>query len=108
LSYEIFYKDTLRTAFYDAFSYDKNGRGIAISDPTNKKKATLEFTKKNYNQDDGIIPLYNDEAKLILQPNTNIATVGNTVWMQQVAKLLGFLNSPGTSLFIGMFSVHHL
>jgi hypothetical protein len=67
LSYEIFYKDTLRTAFYDAFSYDKNGRGIAISDPTNKGKATFRlFTKKNYKQDDGII-LCTTKAKLILQ-----------------------------------------
>ena len=47
LSYEIFYKDTLRTAFYDAFSYDKNGRGIAISDPTKNNKAYFRiFTKK--------------------------------------------------------------
>jgi len=82
LSYEIFYKDTLRTAFYDAFSYDKNGRGIAISDPTNKGKATFRlFTKKNYNQDDGIIPLYNDGEAHFAASNTNIATVGNTVWI---------------------------
>ena len=82
LSYEIFYKDTLRTAFYDAFSYDKNGRGIAISDPTKKNKAYFRtFTKKNYNQDDGIIPLYNEGEAHFAASNTNIATVGNTVWI---------------------------
>lgn len=82
LSYEIFYKDTLRTAFYDAFSYDKKGRGIAISDPTNKGKATFRlFTKKNYKQDDGIIPLYNEGEAHFAASNTNIATVGNIVWI---------------------------
>lgn len=82
LSFEIFYKDTLRTAFYDAFSYDKNGRGIAISDPTNKGKATFRFfTKKNYKHHDGIIPLYNEGEAHFAASNTNIATVGNTVWI---------------------------
>ena len=87
LSYEIFYKDTLRTAFYDAFSYDKKGRGIAISDPTNKGKATFRlFTKKNYKQDDGIIPLYNEGEAHFAASNTNIATVGNTVWIASGGK----------------------
>lgn len=106
MSYEIFYKDTLRTAFYDAFSYDKNGRGIAISDPTKKNKAYFRTFTKNYNQDDGIIPLYNDGAHFAAS-NTNIATVGNTVWIATGGKTSRILNSPGTNLFIGMFSVHH-
>lgn len=82
LENEVFYKDTIRTAFYDAFSYDKKGRGIAISDPTNKGKATFRiFTKKNYNRDEGIIPLYNKGEAHFAASNSNIATVGNTVWI---------------------------
>jgi hypothetical protein len=52
--------------------------------------------------------LYNEGEAHFAASNTNIATVGNTFGLQQVAKLLEFLNSLGTSLFIGMFSVHHL
>ena len=73
-----FYKDTLRTAFMMLFSYDKNGRGIAISDPTKKGKATLELLPKKITIKMTVLSLYtmNGEAHFAAS-NTNIATVGN-------------------------------
>lgn len=82
LTHEIVFKDTAKTAFYDAFMFDENQRGIAISDPKKNGKPNFRIiSDKNYKKEIGITPKYNDGEAHFAASNSNIAMKGNNVWI---------------------------
>ena len=86
LTSTIFRTDTLKTAFYDAFIFDKFGRGIAISDPTSNGNANPMIFSNPRPSDIGkrikaAFPKYFPGEAHFAASNSNIAMAGNWVWM---------------------------
>lgn len=76
------YVDTIKTAFYDAFMFDKNGRGLAISDPKKDGKPHFRIiSSKNYKKEEGILPKYKEGEAHFAASNSNIAMKGDQVWI---------------------------
>ena len=76
------FTDTIKTAFYDAFMFDEKGRGLAISDPRKEGKPHFRIiSSKNYKNEGGIMPKYQEGEAHFAASNTNIAMKGNTVWI---------------------------
>ena len=82
----IFRTDTLKTAFYDAFVFDKSGRGIAISDPTENGNPNPMIFSNPTPSDIGRrispdFPKYFPGEAHFAASNSNIAMKGNRVWI---------------------------
>ena len=85
LKFAVSFTDNKKTAFYDAYSIDKFGRGIAISDPNEKGNANpLIQLKSVVNPSETVIPdfpkYFPGEAHFAAS-NSNIAMSGNWVWI---------------------------
>lgn len=81
LTYEIVFKDTVKTAFYDALHFVNNQLAYSFSDSDNDKKlklAVYENQKWSYFQNN--IKLNDGEAAFAAS-NSNIASYKNTVWI---------------------------
>jgi len=78
-------KDTLKTAFFDSFMFDKEERGIAISDPNEKGSShPLLFGLKNEKPGKQMttdFPKYFESEAHFAASNTNIAMFKNETWI---------------------------
>lgn len=82
LDYQEAFNDTIKTAFYDSFKFDKKGRGLAISDPKKEGKPHFRIiSNKNYKNETGIMPKYKEGEAHFAASNSNIAMINNTVWI---------------------------
>ena len=72
------FTDTIKLHFMMTFMFDEKGRGLAISDPRKKETHFRIISSKNYKNEDGIMPKY-QEGEAFAASNTNIAMKGNTV-----------------------------
>ncbi|WP_230379805.1 WD40/YVTN/BNR-like repeat-containing protein [Kaistella gelatinilytica] len=85
LKYKITKVDTAKTAFFDAFIFDKFDRGIAISDPMESGNANpLLFFKSVLNPKETVrptFPKYFPGEAHFAASNTNIAMNGDKVWI---------------------------
>lgn len=86
LKSSIFRTDTVKTAFYDAFIFDKLGRGIAISDPNKIGTANPTILTNHAPEDPNRIikfdfPKYFPEEAHFAASNSNIAMNGDKVWI---------------------------
>lgn len=83
LSSKIVYTDTIKTAFYDAIHFGKDGFGIALSDP-NKSVATIAFKKINKKDwqkcTENCFPAFNLEEAAFAASNTNISSSDKYLW----------------------------
>lgn len=85
LKFAVSFTDTKKTAFYDAYSIDKFGRGIAISDPNETGSANpLIQVQSVSNPSNPVIPnfpkYFPGEAHFAAS-NSNIAMNGGNVWI---------------------------
>lgn len=72
---------TTKTAFFDAFIFDKFDRGIAISDPNNVAANPLIFYSGRPSSDKSGFPEYFPGEAHFAASNTNIATKDGKVWV---------------------------
>lgn len=87
------YRDTLKTAFYDAFTFANEEVALALSDPDKNRNMKLAMifpkTKQVYdfnetsvkNTDKNRFIKFNDGEAAFAASNTNIATYGTQVWV---------------------------
>lgn len=82
LKFSIQKTDTTKTAFFDAFIFDKFDRGIAISDPNEAGSANpLIFYSGRPSKDKFDFPKYFPGEAHFAASNTNIATKDGKVWI---------------------------
>ena len=82
LKFSIQKTDTTKTAFFDAFIFDKFDRGIAISDPNEAGSANhLIFYSGRPSKDKFGFPKYFPGEAHFAASNTNIATKDGKVWI---------------------------
>lgn len=82
LEFSIQKTDTTKTAFFDAFIFDKFDRGIAISDPNEAGSANpLIFYSGRPSKDTFDFPTYFPGEAHFAASNTNIATKDGKVWI---------------------------
>ena len=83
-NYSVRIVDTKKTAFFDSFIIDKQGRGIAISDPTESGSANTIIILENAKPSNSVTPdfpkYFPGEAHFAAS-NSNIAMSGNWVWI---------------------------
>lgn len=83
LNSKIIYTDTIKTAFYDALHFGKDGFGIALSDP-DKSVATIAFKKNNNRHwqkcSENCFPAFNLEEAAFAASNTNISSSNKYLW----------------------------
>lgn len=82
LKYKITKIDSTKTAFFDAFIFDKFDRGIAISDPTQNQNANplIFYSGRPSNEKLGFPKYFPGEAHFAAS-NTNIATTEGKAWI---------------------------
>ena len=85
LKFAMFITDTRKTAFYDAYSIDKFGRGVAISDPNETGSANPRIQLQGVaNPSNPVIPdfpkYFPGEAHFAAS-NSNIAMSSGKVWI---------------------------
>lgn len=104
LKYEIVFKDTAKTAFYDALHFVNDELAYAFSDPDKNKELVLAFYRNNkwkrLNLED-TIPLNEGEAAFAAS-NTNIASFKNVVWIAtggKTSRILKFDNDYDFKIF---------
>lgn len=82
LKFSIQKTDTTKTAFFDAFIFDKFDRGIAISDPNEAGSANpLIFYSGRPSKDKFDFPKYFPGEAHFAASNTNISTKDGKVWI---------------------------
>ncbi|MGV8915742.1 MAG: WD40/YVTN/BNR-like repeat-containing protein [Kaistella sp.] len=85
LNFSVQKTDTTKTAFFDAFIFDKFDRGIAISDPNKSGSANPRIFFKSVSNLNEIVrpnfPKYFPGEAHFAASNTNIAMNGNKVWI---------------------------
>lgn len=85
LNFSVQKTDTTKTAFFDAFIFDKFDRGIAISDPNKSGSANPRIFFKSVSNPNEIVrpnfPKYFPGEAHFAASNTNIAMSGNKVWI---------------------------
>ena len=82
LKFSIQKTDTTKTAFFDAFIFDKFDRGIAISDPNEQGNANpLIFYSGRPSKDKFGFPKYFPGEAHFAASNTNIATIEGKGWI---------------------------
>lgn len=82
LAHDIVLTDERKTAFFDAFAFDRHNRGLAISDPNETGSANFVFliAGKPHHPTDGSPTYFPGEAHFAAS-NSNIAMKGNRVWI---------------------------
>lgn len=92
-NYKIVFKDTIKTAFYDAIHFVKKEFGFALSDPD--KNLNLKFVSYNYlDKNTWIINNFSQQNLKFTEgeaafaaSNTNISSKGNYAWFATGGKI---------------------
>lgn len=81
LKYEVVFRDTAKTAFYDAFHFVNDKRAYAFSDPDeNHLLKLMVFKNGNWTKAANKVVLREGEAAFAAS-NTNIASTANKLWI---------------------------
>lgn len=83
LKFAVFFTDNKKTAFYDAYSIDKYGRGLAISDPleNGSPNPIILMPQGNAGEKKTDFPKYFPGEAHFAASNSNISMNGNHVWI---------------------------
>lgn len=86
LAVQIVFKDTLKTAFYDALKFTDHHYAISFSDPTANKKLNISTTKDggehwNHCYDCESFPILDSGEAAFAASNSNIASKEETIWI---------------------------